>query len=98
MSRLVITTGTRAGGFGEFPVGIRWYAQLSGRRREVLREQRRHLAGGLLGQPVRGAVEFGEAIGPGDLAPAQLGRGPRDEPVAVTPGEHRRPPDRPGRL
>jgi len=51
----------------------------------VLREQRRHLVGGLLRQPVRGAVEFGEAIGPGDVAPAQLGRGPRDELIAVTP-------------
>ena len=45
----------------EFPVGIGRHSQLSGRRGEVLREQRRHLVGGLLGQPVRGAVEFGEA-------------------------------------
>jgi len=62
------------------------HTRLSGRCREVLREQRRHLVRGLLGQPVRGAVEFGEAIGPGDVVPAQLGRGPRDKPVAVTPG------------
>jgi hypothetical protein len=54
----------------EFPVGARRHTQRSGRRGEVLREQRRHLVGGLLGQPVRRAVEFGETVGPGDVAPA----------------------------
>ena len=39
--RTNVATGNRAGGFQDFPVGVRRHAQLSGCRREVLRELRR---------------------------------------------------------
>ena len=38
----------------------------------------RHLVRGLLGQPVRGAVESGEAVGPGNVAPHSSAAGEID--------------------